>query len=884
MKKFLILSAAFLLCASSVWAEIGIEATISPSRVVIGEPLTLTVTVNGATSGVKPPKLPALANFHSYSQGHSQEISFINGKMSSRNVFSFVLLPSVAGKHVIGQLEIEIDGKIFKTGVLEVEVVDSNSSSGPSAPIANLGSPRSKTPVTAPSPRSLPPEYMAGRDVFVRAWVDKEEVYVNEPIYLTYTIYTRVSATFKGFEEEAETTGFWVEEFPPQSAMNRTEKELAGQRYVVADVRMIALFPTDTGKFTVKPGILKIDAELVQRNGFDTFQSNDIFGWRTYRRPQQVVTQIIPKLLATDPIPVTVRPLPEAGRPAGFNGAVGNYRLTGTVDRAKIEEGEPVTYTLKLTGEGNLNTVVLPKLPAIDHFKSYDSSSSTKTSKERLIVEGTKTLETVLIPKKPGRFTIPSVSFAYFNPDTNRYEVQKTDPISIEVTAAEGGPVDAPIATGPAAASATPRSLSGDEIRYIKTSPGVLRASSEPLYRTASYWWIVLGLLITSVVVFIARIIFEKAGQNVVGARFRRSHRVARERLKSARANMKNGSEKEFYESLSLALYGYFSDKFNLGPGEFSIELVDTRLRGRVSEEDAQRLKDIITQIHFGRFGRAESGETEMKSLYKQSDQIITAFEVGRARRANRAAAAAAIAIVFALGGAMQAHAAEPAFDKSVAAYQKGDYKSAAVALEELVDSGKESAAVYYNLGNAYFKSNRKARAAWAYERALRLDPRDEDIRVNLAALRKQLQDKYEEPFEPGFVGWVAARIAPVRSDELAIAFAALVGFFSILILAGAFVRGLRKTLLRIAPIAFFVAFLLAAALYVRATAEKDESAVIAEREIYIRYGPTQDSTKAFLLHEGAKVHILKESGDWRWIRYGQSQKGWISKESLLVI
>ena len=277
MAKKFFAALVLTLAVSPAWAEIGIEATINPSRVVVGQTMTLTVVVNGASS-VQPPVLPKWPNFRSYSQGHSQEIQFVNGVMSSRSVFSYALLPQLPGKHVLGQLELEIDGKPYKTGVLEVEVLDANDSS-------SIGrSPVTSAPVAAPAARSLPPEYMGGKDIFVRAWADKEEAYVNEPIYLTYTIYTRVSATFKGFDREPDTAGFWVEEFPPQGSVRRQEKTIGGQRYVVADVRTVALFPQEPGAYTLDPGTMSAEIEVHTADQFDRFYSTDIFGFRTYRR------------------------------------------------------------------------------------------------------------------------------------------------------------------------------------------------------------------------------------------------------------------------------------------------------------------------------------------------------------------------------------------------------------------------------------------------------------------------------------------------------------------------------------------------------------------------------------------------------------------------
>lgn len=609
--------------AAPVLADIGIETSINPSRGTVGEPLTLSIVVNGSSS-VKPPRLPNFANFRSYSQGHSQEISFVNGKMSARTVFSYVLIPTTAGKHVLGQLELDIDGRPYKTGMLEVDVEDVGAAN---SSFSTATAPRSAypSPVVPPAPRSLPPDYMGGKDIFVRTWVDKDDVFVNEPVYLTYTVYTRVSATFRGFDKEPVTTGFWVEEFPPQADVNRQEKEISGYRYVVADVRTVALFPTEAGVHTLDPGVLKADIEIREQDDFDSFFSTDIFGRRRFR-PSSVVTRVVPKLLATDPIVITARPLPDTGKPADFRGAVGRYTIEASVDRTEVEEGEPITVKLRLAGEGDLNTAELPKLPEMDYFKSYDSSSSTNTRKERLVVEGEKIQETVLVPKKSGVFTIPSVSFSYFDPRKKQYQTAKTAPLIVSIKAGREEPATAPIAVGP---QVPPQDvpLIGEDIRFVKTVSDPLVHEEEPLLSRRSYWVANAALPAAALLIFLIRLLVQLIRRDVSGLRVRRSHRVARSRLAAARKNLKKGAETAFYEALSKALYGYFADKFDWGPGEADMNLVEKRLIGRLSDDEFARLRDIAHRIHLGRFARSEGTLDEMKGLYASSDQLITTLE-----------------------------------------------------------------------------------------------------------------------------------------------------------------------------------------------------------------------------------------------------------------
>lgn len=241
-----------------------------------------------------------------------------------------------------------------------------------------------------------------------------------------------------------------------------------------------------------------------------------------------------------------------------------------------------------------------------------------------------------------------------------------------------------------------------------------------------------------------------------------------------------------------------------------------------------------------------------------------------------------ALAAVFGAGFAVSAFAVETPFARGVQLYEKGQYKSAAQEFEKFLDAETVSAAGLYNLGNCYFKLGQKGKAVWAYEKALLLNPRDEDLRWNLELLRKQLPDRQDAPPSGlGLHAWVTKKTSRLRTDEIAWAFSGIVGVFTILVLAAAAAPGARPFVWRI----LFAVVLAAGAAGAVAWARWDDirypAAVVTDREVYVRYGPSKDATRAFLLHEGSKVDILKESAGWFSVRFGGKDKGWIERETV---
>ena len=232
--------------------------------------------------------------------------------------------------------------------------------------------------------------------------------------------------------------------------------------------------------------------------------------------------------------------------------------------------------------------------------------------------------------------------------------------------------------------------------------------------------------------------------------------------------------------------------------------------------------------------------------------------------------------------GAGTLHAAEDAFARGAKLYEEGKYKNAAQEFEKFLDNERSSAAGLYNLGNCYFKLGERGKAVWAYEKALLLDPRDEDLRWNLELLRKQLTDK--QGASGGLRNWIARKTERLGADEIAWAFSAAVGIFSLWILAAALVPFVRPAVSRtMLPVLVLIAITGAAA-GVRWAELRYPAAVVTDREVYVRYGPSKEATRAFLLHEGAKVRILKESSGWLSVEFGMGEKGWLERETVLRV
>ncbi|MDD5226449.1 MAG: BatD family protein, partial [Candidatus Omnitrophica bacterium] len=292
--------------------EVGVSASLNKRSVQVGEEIRLSIRVTGQSTNLQAPRLPPLDGFETYYTGRASHIAFVNGVSSSNVEFSYTLVPQRAGRFTLSPFEIQAGQNILRTEPLEIEVLGGQSQTpNPPAPAQRIST-QPAMPQTVPQDQTSTVSSGADDNIFVQAWVDRRTLYQNEQVLLTYSLYTRYDTRYEGFDKEPETSGFWIEEFPMGRDVPRETVRQNGKRYVKADVKKLALFPTAPGNYTIQPGSLKVSIreEPQGSNSFDEFFSDSFFsGGAFFARRQN-------RLLTPPPIQLVVKPLPEKGKPA----------------------------------------------------------------------------------------------------------------------------------------------------------------------------------------------------------------------------------------------------------------------------------------------------------------------------------------------------------------------------------------------------------------------------------------------------------------------------------------------------------------------------------------------------------------------------------------
>jgi len=609
MRKIFLFTILFLFLANISSAEdISISSDVDREDLALDDELTLTITVSGSISNIPKPQIPDLDGFSAYSAGRSQNISIINGQISSSVSFTYILVPNDVGDFSLGPFTIDYKGKTYSAGPIDVKVTPkaARKAQGPSYTY-----PEDEEEVYERETRK------EAKELFIETYVDKLTAYVNEQITLTFAFYQAVNLFENPVYSPPSVTGFWTEDMPPQK---KSYKIINNKKYLVIEIKT-ALFATSSGEFTIGPARLEASVEDLER--FSSRSPFDVFD----RDPFSMFRRGKPIILTTDPIRVTILPLPEEGKPLNFKGDVGSFDIAVGTDKDTVEENQPITLKIKIKGKGNIKTTSSPDLPDIPDVRFYDSGSSENISKENYVVQGEKIFEKVVIPKKEGNFTIGPIEYSYFDPVAKKYIEKKISSIAINATASEEPSI-----------TETPFPVMGltkeevkllkKDICYIKTSPARLEPRGSFLYKNKGFWLINIATLFILLFLYIYEAHRERMRTDIGYARSRGARRLASRRLKRARNIMAKANVKEFYAEIYRAVIEYIADRLNIPHPSITKDVLEGRLEEKgASKKAVEELKELFDLCDMARFASGNFTKEDMRKTLEEATRVIEDLE-----------------------------------------------------------------------------------------------------------------------------------------------------------------------------------------------------------------------------------------------------------------
>ncbi len=627
--------------ASSAWSA-SVAADLDKTTAKVREEIRLVIRIMDVQGNIQAPRIPGMDGFDIFYTGRSSQLSFINGQSSSSVEFSYLLVPQKTGQFALPPIEISAGGQSFRTEPAQIQILPGDSMpsasvGAPSAfpPIQNSLPPSSQQPVTSQTPPVSPPPIAqpddnagpADENIYVLAQADKASVYPGEQILLTYSLYTRYDTRYEGFKEEPEVSGFWIEEYPMDQNVPRDTVTVRGNRYIRAIVKKYALFPTAAADYTIHPGVLKASVRKdPQNNAFDDFFNDSFFqGGGFFARREEV-------LLSPPPIKISVKPYPDAGKPKSFQGATGNFRLSAKVDKTDLKQDEPVTLTMTIEGEGNIETLPKPQIPDLENFRSYDGDTNHQLFKTGDRIGGRKTFELVFIPTTPGKRLIPSMEYSFFNPWQGTYQTLKSPEFVLNVDKSDSN-FTLPSQPGGAAVDLKKDiELEKQDIRFIHET-----LNQETWNHRLKLSNIILAILNVLLGFLIAlHWVVQKRSEfftrNVALKRKMFAGSEARRGLRQLDGLLKKSEpakELEFFEKIEQILTQYLTDKMNLSTLGITRYDLETKL-GEVMGSDLSllhQIQNVFNTCESARFAKASIGKDEKARVYKELTQILSQLD-----------------------------------------------------------------------------------------------------------------------------------------------------------------------------------------------------------------------------------------------------------------
>lgn len=833
----------------------------APSHVAAGENFRVAYTIN--TSDVEEFRmggvqdgLEVIAGPYTSSQSSYQ---MINGHTSSSSsvTITYTLYAAKNGSFTIGASHALVGGKRLSSRPVKIQV------SGHAQRTNGAPNMHGQDSYDQPRMRSAG-SAISGSDLFIKVSASKKRVHEQEPILLTYKVYTQVELTqLEG--KMPDLKGFHTQEVPlPQQKTFHTET-VNGRPYKCVTWSQYVMYPQMTGSLQI-PSITFKGIVVQQNRNVDPMEAffNGGSGYVEVKKD-----------IKAPGITLQVDPLPQ--RPANFSGGVGKFNISASLDKKEVKAGEPITLRVVVGGIGNLK---LLKQPVVNFPKDFDKYDAKVTDKTRLTangVEGNMVYDFLAVPRNQGSYTIPSVELTYYDTSKNAYKTIKTQPFKVEVEKGDG-----------TSAESEDFASQDKDIHTIKLGKAEQHKADEMFFGSFGYWISLLMPLIAFVVLLIVfrRRAIENA--DIVKKRSNRAGKIATKRLRLANKLMLQGKQGEFYDEVMRALWGYMSYKLNMPAEKLNRDNIrETLGRHFVDDATIEKFTTALDECEFERYAPGDAAGNMNRTFESAMTAIMDIENAINEARKNQKKHPAGYSFVWLLlamicyGGTSAKAVTKNNADTE---YQKGNYQQAIRDYEEILKNG-ESAEIYFNLGNAYYRTDNITKAVLNYERARLLSPGDDDINFNLQFARSKTIDKITPQSEMFFVTWYKSLVNFTSVDNWAKT--GILCIVMALLLVLLYLFGPQLMLRKIGffgGLAFFVIFLLSNlfAFQQKQALDNRTGAIIISPSVNIKKTPAKNSADQFVLHEGTRVDIIdKGMTDWRCIRVGDGREGWIETKAI---
>jgi len=581
MRLFVYISFLFFLNIS--FSQVKFEAEVSKTKLGVNENLRVDFKMNKDGDNFSPPTFNGFRVVGGPNQSVSN--SWINGVRTFSKTYSYFLTPEKKGNYTIGQASIEIDGDIYKTLPVKVQVTEAVESS------LSPGSPSS----------------VVDDDIELSIEISKSNPYLNEPISVEFKLLfnPKINVTNLGEIDNPEFKNFWSQNIKiPRLEIKSTSYK--GQRYNYVTWKKALLFPQKAGDLELLPLTLDVTIDVPTNR-------RDFFGNTIY-------TQTSKKVASRKRI-IKVKNFPENGKPESFNGAVGNFDISLNSSKSQLKATESFQLEFKVNGNGNLKLFSLPEIIVPSSLEKYAPEFKEKINTSLSGMNGEISNVYTIVPQYQGKYPIPPVEFSFFNPKTEKYVTIYSNERIVDVL---DGPTKLSESNAQASNPVSNSITSSDQFNFIKLSSDFVQIDRKNIIDSKK---ILFTLFLIPIIILVLAIIYfnlrnKKVSENILKSRD--ADLLARQYLNNAKIDMNN--KDSFYASLENALFNFIKSKYLIEREDFSKDRLKNILeKDRISDNIIEDLIDIINSCELARY--TPTTPEGMDQDYEKAVKVISNFD-----------------------------------------------------------------------------------------------------------------------------------------------------------------------------------------------------------------------------------------------------------------
>jgi hypothetical protein len=574
--KHKIIFLIFVLYSINGYSQTRFTSSVNRNKVALNEQFSLTFTINDRGDQFKPPNL---SNFSIISgPSTSSSTSIINGKMTRENAYSYKLRAKKKGIFTIGPASIYSNGKLYTSKVISIQVLNS-----------------------LPKSSNNSPESIARKSVYLKLELSNNNPYAGEQITATFNLYFSQEIRNPDFIETPNFNGFWHEDYDLGDSYPIKRVQIEGIDFQVATLKKMILIPQRSGDLLISSFDIDVPVAIPTNQ-------RDIFGRRRSR--------MINILCSSGTKRLQVKELPNKNKPSNFEGAVGEFEFTTRLDRDSIQINESATFSMRISGTGNMRMINLPKVDITNDLEAYEPKFTEKIKLNKIGLNGFKRVEYLLIPRNNGIYKVRAESFSYFSPERKKYISINSKDYRLKVSGTALSKQDGEMIIY----NKEDVTFIGKDILFIKTDTHLSNSNQGLFFGSFLFNILCSGFLLYIIILLLMLFLLKKSILNI-------SQLIKGSYAKQA-MKLIDKNETNLYFSIEQSLQFYFESKWNIGRSQFNKEFIkDTLQSKKVNNDLILKISNILEVCEMARFTIKRSEESDNDSLVRETKSILQSLE-----------------------------------------------------------------------------------------------------------------------------------------------------------------------------------------------------------------------------------------------------------------